>query len=153
LKITDILDSAMVIPSLKGRDKKAVLREMAEWVAERCELMNAQKVFDVLVGREKVGSTAIGEGVAIPHGTVPGIQRVQAVFARSPQGVDFESLDGGPTYIFFLLIAPENSAGEHLKALARISRLLQDASFRASLMKGETPQEIFETISREDAKL
>lgn len=153
MKVTDILDAAMVIPSLKGRDKKAVLREMAEWVAERSEPMDVGELFDVLLAREKVGSTAIGEGVAIPHGTLRGIRRVQALFARSLEGVDFESLDGSLTFIFFLLVAPENSAGEHLKALARISRLLQDASFRASLMKARTGEELFAAIRREDARL
>lgn len=152
MKITDFLDAAMVIPNLKGKDKNAVLREMADWMASQDHSMEAQKLFEVLLEREKISSTAIGEGVAIPHGKMRGVRRVCGVFARSPQGVDFASLDGEPTYLFFLLIAPENSPGDHLKALARISRLLKDAGFRARLMRGKTKEEIFHTIREEDEK-
>jgi PTS system nitrogen regulatory IIA component len=92
------------------------------------------------------------EGVAIPHGKMAGVERVCGVFARSREGVDFDSLDGGPTHLFFLLVAPENSAADHLKALARISRLLKDAAFRARLMVGKTGEEIFNAIREEDEK-
>jgi PTS system nitrogen regulatory IIA component len=152
LKITDFLDVSRVMPNLKGGDKNAVLKELAEWMALQDRSMDARKLLEVLLGREKISSTAIGEGVAIPHGKMPGVQRVSGVFARSPQGVDFDSLDGGPTHLFFLLVAPENSAADHLKALARISRLLKDAAFRARLMEGKTAEEIFNTIREEDEK-
>jgi len=152
LKITDFLTAAMVIPHLRGGDKGAVLREMADWMAARDQSLERAKLLEVLLEREKISSTAIGEGVAIPHGKMPGIQRVAGVFARSPQGVDFDSLDGGLTYLFFLLIAPENSAADHLKALARISRLLKDAAFRARLMQVKTQEEIFKAIKEEDEK-
>lgn len=152
MKITDFLAATMVIPNLKGRDKKAVLKEMAEWMALHDQSVDAQRLLEVLLEREKVSSTAIGDGVAIPHGKMPGVQRVSGVFARSPQGVNFDSLDGGPTYLFFLLIAPEDSAADHLKALARISRLLKDAPFRTRLMEGKTREEIFKAIREEDQK-
>jgi PTS system nitrogen regulatory IIA component len=90
--------------------------------------------------------------VAIPHGKLPGIKRVFAAFARSRQGVDFQSLDGEPTHLFFLLVAPEDSAGAHLKALARISRLLKDESFRTRLMQAPDAHTLFETIQQEDAR-
>ena len=90
--------------------------------------------------------------MAIPHGKLPGIKRVFAAFARSPQGVDFQSLDGRPTHLFFLLVAPEDSAGAHLKALARISRLFKDPEFRTRLMQAKDAQEIFRVIADEDAK-
>jgi PTS system nitrogen regulatory IIA component len=106
----------------------------------------------VLLEREKISTTAIGEGVAIPHGKLPGVERVLGVFARSPQGVDFASLDGGPTHLFFVLVAPENAAADHLKALARISRLLKDEPFRRRLMVGQTSQELFNIIAEEDEK-
>jgi PTS system nitrogen regulatory IIA component len=90
--------------------------------------------------------------VAIPHGKLPGVERVLGIFARSPEGVDFASLDGGPTHLFFMLIAPENAAADHLKALARISRLLKDPAFRSRLIEGKTREEIFDIIVQEDQK-
>lgn len=152
MKITDFLAPGMVIPELRGRDKHAVLREMAEWMATHMESMNAERLFRVLLEREKISSTAIGEGVAIPHGKMAGVERIAGAFARSPGGVDFDSLDGGLTYLFFVLVAPENSAADHLKALARISRLLKDTAFRARLMGGKTREEIFTAIREEDDK-
>ncbi len=153
MKITDFLDADRIIPNLRGTDKNAILKEMAEWVASHDQFIDAQKLLEVLLKREKVSSTAIGEGVAIPHGKMPGVQRVSGVFALSPQGVNFNSLDGELTYLFFLLIAPEDSAADHLKALARIARLLKDSAFRARLMQGKTREEIFNTIKEEDEKL
>lgn len=152
MKITDFLDVSRVVPNLKGGDKDAVLKEMAEWMASRDPSMDARRLLEVLLERENISSTAIGEGVAIPHGKMAGVERVSGVFARSPQGVDFDSLDGGPTHLFFLLVAPENSAADHLKALARISRLLKDTAFRARLMEGKTGEEIFDAIREEDEK-
>ena len=90
--------------------------------------------------------------IAIPHGKLPGVERVLGVFARSPQGIDFASLDGEPTHLFFVLVAPENAAADHLKALARISRLLKDGSFRRRLMEGQTSRELFKIIAEEDEK-
>ena len=142
----------MVIPDLKGGDKNTVLKEMAGWMASHDQSMDARRLLEVLLEREKISSTAIGEGVAIPHGKMPGVLQVSAVFARSSQGVNFDSLDGGPTHLFFLLIAPENSAADHLKALARISRLLKDTSFRERLLNGKTREEIFNAIKEEDQK-
>jgi len=152
LKITDFLSVRMIIPRLNGQEKHEVLQEMAQWLAQHDPSLNGRKVLEILLEREKISSTAIGEGVAIPHGKLPGIHRVSGVFARSPEGVDFSSLDGAPTHLFFGLIAPENSAADHLKALARISRLLKDASFRARLMEGNTREDIFAIIAEEDEK-
>jgi len=152
LKITDFLDSSRIIPDLKGRGKQGILKEMTDWLASQDPSLNGQRLFEIVLEREKVSTTAIGEGVAIPHGKVPGIRRVFGVFARSPQGVDFDSLDGGLTYLFFLLAAPEDSTADHLKALARISRLLKDSAFRARLMKEETKEKIFAAIKEEDEK-
>jgi PTS system nitrogen regulatory IIA component len=152
LKITDFLAAARIIPDLKGKDKRSVLQEMADRLADQEHSLDARKLFDTLLERETISSTAIGEGVAIPHGKAAGISKVLGVFARSVHGVDFDSLDGGPTYLFFVLIAPEDSAADHLKALARISRLLKDGSFRARLMQGQTQEEIFNVIREEDQK-
>jgi PTS system nitrogen regulatory IIA component len=152
VKITDFLSAQTVIPTLASRDKNAALQEMAEGLVSYHRQLDKQKVLAVLLDREKISTTAIGEGVAIPHGKLPGVDRVMGMFARSPEGVDFASLDGGPTHLFFVLIAPENAAADHLKALARISRLLKDEAFRRRLMEGQTGQELFNIIAEEDEK-
>jgi len=152
VKITDFLSVRTVIPALVSREKNTVLREMAEGLALVYPSLDKNRVLEVLLERERISTTAIGEGVAIPHGKLPGVDRVLGIFARSPEGIDFASLDGGPTHLFFVLIAPENAAADHLKALARISRLLKDETFRRRLMMGETSEQIFEIIAEEDQK-
>ena len=129
MKITDFLNVQTIIPALGSRRKECRPEEMADWLAAHHPPLKKKSVLDVLLDREKISTTAIGEGVAIPHGKLPGVERVLGVFARSPEGVDFASLDGAPTHLFFVLIAPENAAADHLKALARISRLLKDEEF------------------------
>ena len=114
--------------------------------------IDRERLVQALEDREKLNSTALGEGIAIPHGKLPGLKRVVAAFGRSPAGVDFSSLDAKPTYLFFLLVAPEDSAGAHLKALARISRLLKDEAFRQHLMSAASGAELFRTIREEDEK-
>jgi PTS system nitrogen regulatory IIA component len=152
LKITDFLNAGRIIPDLKGKDKQAVLKELADRLASLEPSLDAAMLYATLLERETISSTAIGEGVAIPHGKITGGRKVAGIFARSLQGVDFESLDGGPTHLFFVLLAPEDAAADHLKALARISRLLKDGSFRARLMQGKTAAELFAVIKEEDQK-
>ncbi|MDP6559644.1 MAG: PTS sugar transporter subunit IIA [Candidatus Binatia bacterium] len=153
MKIADFIDAAAVIPNLKGGDKRSVLEEMVRLAASHYQLVDATKLLDILLEREKTSSTAIGEGVAIPHGKISGISQILGVFARSPQGVDFQAQDGSLTHLFFLLLAPLESASDHLKALARISRLLKDASFRSRLMKEETKEGLLKMILDGDGKL
>ena len=114
--------------------------------------VDTQKLVDTLLDREKLGSTGIGEGVAIPHGKVPGLPGLVASFGRSVPGVDFRAIDGRPTHLFFTLFAPENSAGAHLKALARISRIFKNAAFRDAIMKAADAAEVYRLIEAEDAK-
>jgi PTS system nitrogen regulatory IIA component len=153
MKISDILSEDLVLPALAGRSKGDVIEELANAVAERHRgEIDRDKLVQALEDREKLNSTALGEGVAIPHGKLPGLKRVVAAFARSPGGVDFSSLDGKPTHLFFLLVAPEDSAGAHLKALARISRLLKDESFRQRLLGAATGADLYRTIREEDDK-
>jgi PTS system nitrogen regulatory IIA component len=152
VKISDFLSIESVIPELESRDKTGAIEEMARRLAVCYAVLDERKVQDVLRERERISTTAIGEGVAIPHGKVAGVDRVLAAFARSPQGVDFNSLDGEPTYLFFALIAPENAAADHLKALARISRLLRDEALRARLMKAKSREELYGIIAEEDSK-
>ncbi|HZA54305.1 MAG TPA: PTS sugar transporter subunit IIA [Candidatus Udaeobacter sp.] len=152
MKITDFLSVQNVIPTLASREKNAVLREVADGLASAHPPLDKNRVLQVLLDRERISTTAIGEGVAIPHGKLPDVDHVIGVFARSAEGIDFASLDGAPTHLFFVLIAPENAAADHLKALARISRLLKDEVFRRRLMEAKTRQEIFQTIAEEDQK-
>ena len=152
MKITDFLTVETVIPELKAKEKNGVLEEMANWLTSHHRHLDPSRVLKVLLEREKISTTAIGEGVAIPHGKLSGVDRVLGVFARSPEGVDFASLDNEPTHLFFTLVAPEDAAADHLKALARISRLLKDRSFRGRLMEGKNSQQIFDIIAEEDRK-
>ena len=152
MKILDILDIDSVLPELKAGSKKEVIEEMSGVVARRNDAVDLNHLVEVLLEREKLGSTGIGDGVAIPHGKLPHIDDVSAVFARSLKGVDFDSMDGKKAHLFFLLIAPENSTGLHLKALARISRLMKDPAFRMNLMEAKSREELFNAFSEEDAK-
>jgi len=152
MRITDILGEEDVVPHLAGRSKGDVIEELAGVVAAHHDEIDRARLVQALEDRERLNSTALGEGVAIPHGKLPGVKRVVAAFGRSPGGVDFSSLDGKPTHLFFLLVAPEDSAGAHLKALARISRLLKDESFRRRLMEAPTAEALFHAIREEDEK-
>jgi len=152
MRIDDFLAPEMVVPALQGRTKDDVIEELAEVVSKHHPEIDHWRLVGALQDRERLNSTALGEGVAIPHGKLPGVKRVVAAFGRSPQGVDFNSLDGKPTHLFFLLVAPEDSAGAHLKALARISRLLKDESFRAHLMQAGDAASLYGIIREEDAK-
>lgn len=152
MKIVDILPEAAIAADLRGASKLEVLQELAGVLAAQHDGIDAGHLVEVLLEREKLGSTAIGEGIAIPHGKLPRIGVVVAAFGRSRPGVDFNSLDGNPTKIFFLLVAPEDSSGAHLKALARVSRLLRDKAFRERLLEADTGHDLYETIREEDDK-
>jgi nitrogen PTS system EIIA component len=128
-----------------------VLRELAYCLAERHPGLDRDAVARVLAERERVASTAIGEGIAIPHGKLETANGLIACFARSRRGIDYDSVDGQPTHFFIVLVAPLNSAGEHLKALARISRLFKNRDFRTRMLKARTSAEMYEIIASEDA--
>jgi PTS system nitrogen regulatory IIA component len=153
MKIMDILVKDAVILNLGVKSKRDVLAEMASALAKVEPEIEADRLLEVLLEREALQSTGIGEGVAIPHGKMVGLDRLVATFARSPDGVDFESIDGQSTHHFFLLVVPEHSGGQYLKALARISRFFRDAAFRQRLSEVETLEEVIRTIEDEDAKL
>ena len=154
MKILDILTGEdLIAPSLGGTTKTAVLRELAEHLARQSGQIDAPRLVEVLWERERLGSTAIGDGIAIPHGKLPGLKGVIGAFGRHVTGVDFDSLDSSPTHLFFLLVAPEDSVGQHLKALARVSRLLKDRAFRDKLIGAADRAELFRLIREEDEKL
>ncbi len=150
VNIQDMLKEDFIIEDLKSRTKKEVLAELSDVLLRDDTGIDRDSVIEVLMEREKLGSTGIGDGIAIPHGKLTGLERLVVSFGRSRVGVDFDSLDGGPVHIFFLLMAPENSAGQHLKALAKISRMLKDVSFREALIKAGSSKEIYDLIVEKD---
>ncbi|MGQ9653849.1 MAG: PTS sugar transporter subunit IIA [Thermodesulfobacteriota bacterium] len=150
MKLVDILSKDRIVPVLASPDKKGVIQELVSVLS--VEGVPPARLVQVLLEREKLGSTGIGDGVAIPHGRLREVNQMIASFGRSIKGLNFDSLDGKPTHLFFLLVAPENSAGIHLKALARISRLFKDPQFRQTLMSARDQEEIFRIIREEDGK-
>ena len=149
MKILDALQIEAILPDLKSRTKTEVLEELAAPVAHLTGIQRNDLV-RVLLERERLGSTGIGLGIGIPHGKLKNIDTLYIGFGLSRPGVDFESLDGQPTHLFFLLVTPENSMGLHLKLLARISRILKNELFRQRLMQAGTRAEIFSIIKEED---
>ena len=152
MKIAEFLSPQAVIPDLSATTKPGVLGELAGSLARAQPLLRPERLVEVLKERERLGSTGIGEGVAIPHGKLNGIGQLSACFGVSRRGVDFDAIDGKPTFLFFALIAPENSAGIHLKALARISRLFKNPRFRASILEATSAADIHALIVQEDAR-
>jgi PTS system nitrogen regulatory IIA component len=152
MKISNILVQEAVILDLESKDKDGALVEMANILAATEPSLDSGKLVNVLRERESLQSTGMGEGVAIPHGRIANLNQLMVAFARSRKGVDFDSIDGQPTHLFFVLVVPESSGGQHLKALARISRFLRDETFRESLLEAETREEIVQAIQTEDAR-
>src|SRR5579875_661931 len=152
MKITEILTPEMVIPELRGASKAEVLTELAQRLCSKHPEIVYERLITVLNERERLGSTAIGDGIAIPHGKLRGIDRILGAFGRSTAGIDFDSLDGNPTHLFFLLIAPEDSASLHIKALARVSRLFKDGAFRQRLLDAPDAAELYQLLKEEDSK-
>ena len=153
MRITDILFSRHIIPSLKAMTKEQVLAELVEMLTRNDTGVNQEKLVQILVEREELGSTGIGDGVAIPHGKFDGIDHILAGFGKSDKGIDFNSMDSKPAHLFFVLIAPKNSAADHLKALARISRVIKDPILKRSLLSAETPDEIYSLLEESDLRL
>ena len=152
MKIVDYIREEMVLPTLVAKQKLDVLAELAGHLAAHTPGVAKDDILRVLVERERLASTAIGEGVAIPHGKLDAVGQLIACVGRSPEGVDFDSLDGQPTHLFFVLVAPEHSTGVHLKALARISRLFKDPEFRTRLLAAQGAHEMYAAIAEEDGK-
>jgi PTS system nitrogen regulatory IIA component len=150
MRLSDILDENHILPDLKAKDKRGALEELAEVIVKYEPFLDKGSLVKVLLERERLASTGIGDGVAIPHGKFHGISHPIISFGRSRKGLDFESMDGAPAYLFFLLVAPENSASIHLKALARIAKITKNSSFRKVMMEAKTKEEIYRTIVQSD---
>jgi PTS system nitrogen regulatory IIA component len=157
MKVVDFLSPDAIIPALTGSTKTQVLAEMSAFLAERKEggskvAIDPLALQRVLEERELLASTAIGDGIAIPHGKLDSVERLVGALGRSVPGLAFDSIDGKPTHLVFMLVAPSNSAGIHLKALARLSRLFRDANFRERLLDADSAAAIYQTIVEEDNK-
>jgi len=150
MKVLDFLSPDSVSIDLKSSTKQEAIAELCQLLQTNTKITDAPTVVDSLMQREKLGSTGIGQGVAIPHGKSPAAQALVGALGISRRGVNFEALDGEPVHLIFLLVAPPDSAGAHLKALARISRLLKDKFFRQALRDAKSLEEIQKVIQEED---
>ena len=152
MKIDDILKTDYIIANLAGTNKEEVLREITDFLQKLCLIKDKETLFNTLMEREKLGSTGIGENVAIPHGKSDELSQIITVFGRSLKGLDFESLDQKPVHFICMVIAPSNSTGQHLKALARISRLFKNKDLREGILKLQDANQIYSLLLEEDSK-
>ena len=152
MKVIDFLQPERIVANLSAKTKPAVLSEMSAHLAELEPGVDSESLRKVLEERELLASTAIGDGIAIPHGKLDSVGRLVGALGRSVEGIEFESIDGKPTHLVFMLVAPASSTGIHLKALARLSRLFRDPDFRQRLLVAPTREAMYQVISEEDAK-
>jgi PTS system nitrogen regulatory IIA component len=152
MKMMDYLSEEWVIPDLKGEDKPSILKELSGVLVKPCQVTSVEELLPVLLDREKLGSTGIGEGIAIPHGRLKKLKKFFISFGRSLKGVDFDSIDQKPSQLFFLVMAPESSAVDNLKLLGRIVTLLKEPSFKKRLMEASSQKELFQIIAEEDER-
>jgi PTS system nitrogen regulatory IIA component len=153
MKIIDLLNPTAVAGDLKSTAKSDVLVELTDALLRVENGLDRDEIIRVLQERERLGSTGIGEGVAIPHGKLKNLEKLIISFGRSRRGVDFDSMDGKPAHLFFLLVAPEESVGIHLKTLARISKLLKNPAVRQRLLDAEKDSDVYSVIADEEQKL
>lgn len=149
MEISDLLSPEAVIPTLKATSKKQALQEIAKHAAELTGL-HERAIFDTLLERERLGTTGVGNGIAIPHGKLPQLDRLYGLFARLDRPIDFDSIDEQPVDLLFLLLAPETAGADHLKALARISRTLRDRSVCEKLRGTETADGLYAILTQHE---
>ncbi|HVB89516.1 MAG TPA: PTS IIA-like nitrogen regulatory protein PtsN [Beijerinckiaceae bacterium] len=150
MPLTELISADAIIPAIKASGKKQVLQEMSEKAAKVSGLFS-REIFEALLQRERLGSTGVGEGVAIPHGKLPRVGRIFGVFARLAKPVDWESLDAAPVDLVFLLIAPESAGADHLKALARIARAMREPALTAKLRAARDASALYAMLTQETA--
>lgn len=150
MKITEFLNVKGIHLNLQTSEKQEVLKELVDVLAGIKDIGDKKVILKALLERESLGSTGIGQGIAIPHGKTDKVEELVSVLAISKKGVNFEALDGEPVYIFFLLVAPKDAAGPHLKALAQISRMLRDTYFCDLLRRCESAEQVYELIRKEE---
>ncbi|MDH5753494.1 MAG: PTS sugar transporter subunit IIA [Deltaproteobacteria bacterium] len=144
MNLMDYFDKSSINLALNGSSKEEILSELVDILVDKGVVSTKEKLYNSLLEREGLGSTGIGHGVAIPHGRSPELDQPAVALGRSVADVDFDAIDGHPTRIFFLLVAPENGTTQHLHLLAKIARLMKDAKTRKSLMEVQTPEEVLE---------
>lgn len=146
MEISDLITTESVIASLRTTSKKQTIQDLARRAAEIAGL-HERVVFDVLMAREKLGTTGVGNGIAIPHGKLPNLERLYGLFARLDRPIDFQSIDEQPVDLIFLLLAPESASADHLKALARVSRLLRDKTICEKLRGTDTVEALYALLT------
>ena len=147
MQISDILTEALIVSQLDAQDKESALAHLSQHIANYGDtLASSNEILRALVNRENLGSTGVGGGVAIPHAKIPGLNRLVGCFGLAPKGVPFDSIDGKPVSLVFVLLVPESSAGAHLKALARVSRLLKEPELRSRLLHTTTQSAIYQVF-------
>ncbi len=152
MKLTDILVRDACLPDMKAQTKKEALRELSDALANASDGLEGAALLNMLLEREQLGTTAMGDGVAIPHARMESLDRLLASFGRSRQGVDFDSIDGKRTYLFFVLVAPGREGSAHLLTLAHISRLMTTDDFRTRLLDLDSTDELFRAFEEEESK-
>ena len=152
MTLLDILSSRSVLVGLQGETKEEIIEELVDSLESGAVVTDREKVLQAVVEREKIMSTGIGDGIAIPHGKSDAVTRLAAALGIHKRGVDFEALDGEPAYVFFLLVSPANVSGPHIKALARISRLLKNDDFKKRLISAADAPEIMRLIEAEEKR-
>ena len=152
MKITDLLKKEHIIENLVSTDKESTLDELSSFLKDKGIVSNKETLQSALMEREALGSTGIGENVAIPHAKISAIDQIITVFGRSIKGIEFDSLDKKPVHFIYLVLAPMNSSGQHLKVLARISRLLKNKSLRESIIRATEANQIYAIIADVDSK-
>jgi len=146
MPLTDLVAPNAIVPALKVNGKKQAIQELAAKAA-KLSGQNERVIFETLMQREKLGSTGVGNGIAIPHGKLPRLERLFGLFARLDRGVDFEALDGQPVDLIFLLLAPEGAGADHLKALARVARLLRDGDVVRKLRDSRDAEALYAVLA------
>ena len=152
MNFTEILKRDFILDELEARNQHDVLAELVGVFAKGGVRFDPEAMLQVLLERERLGSTGIGDGIAIPHGKLQGLDEILLSFGRSSEGIDFDAMDGKPVHLFFLLMAPENSAGLHLKILAKISRMLKDPALRNNLLQAKSKEKIWRIIEEQEQK-
>lgn len=153
MKIAEILREQCIVADIKGKTKREIIAELVEALEKARLIEDVETVVNVVMEREKLGSTGIGNGVAVPHGKLKNINNIVCALGRSQNGVDFDAVDRGLVHIFFLVLAPEDSASLHLKVLSRITKILRDQSLRKKVIKLSNTHDIYMSILEEDEKI
>ena len=151
MPLTDLVTPNAIIPALKVNGKKQAIQELSARAAKLTG-QNERLIFETLMQREKLGSTGVGNGIAIPHGKLPKLEKLMGLFARLDRPIDFESLDGQPVDLIFLLLAPEAAGADHLKALARVARVLRNQAVLEQIRLVRDPAAIYAILSESAAK-